>query len=82
MKAPFSEYLNQIEQPLKRVISLLGNDYEYVSALASDSKGLNIRISAHAKSVSDKTMANERGIGMSSMSCCASPARRFMKPRC
>ncbi|MBE6110294.1 MAG: TldD/PmbA family protein [Erysipelotrichaceae bacterium] len=62
MKAPFSEYLNQIEQPLKRVISLLGNDYEYVSALASDSKGLNIRISAHAKSVSDKTMANERGI--------------------
>ncbi len=62
MKAPFSEYLSLIAQPLKDVVSLLQNDYEYVSALASDSKGLNVRISAHAKSVSDKTMANERGI--------------------
>lgn len=62
MKAPFSAYLNNIAPALKELCGLLQNDHDYVSLLASDSRGINIRISAHAKNVSEKTMASERGI--------------------
>ena len=62
MKAPFSEYLNGISGGLKELVSLLSEEYDYVSILAADSAGLNIRISKHAKNVSDRTMMAERGI--------------------
>ena len=62
MKAPFSPYLTSIKDGLKRLIALLGEDYPYVSVLATDSKGLSVRISRHARSVGSETMTTERGI--------------------
>ena len=62
MKAPFSAYLSEIKESLKQLISLLGRHFEYVSILATDSKGLAVRISQKARSVSSETMTTERGI--------------------
>ncbi len=62
MKAPFSAYLRAIKPALKRLVELLGRDYEYVSVLATDSKGLAVRISQRARSVSSETMTTERGV--------------------
>ena len=62
MKAPFSEYLTGIADGLRKLTEMLKNDYEYVSILASDSKGINVRISSHTRNVSENTMASERGI--------------------
>ena len=62
MKAPFSEYLQSIKPGLKKMISILGKDYDYVSVLATDSHGLAARISQRSRSVSGKTMTTERGI--------------------
>ena len=62
MKAPFSNYLNGIAGGLARLREMLAGEYDYVSILATDSAGLNIRISRHVKSVSDRTMTAERGI--------------------
>ena len=62
MKAPFSPYLSGIKAGLQELIALLRRDYEYVSVLATDSKGLAVRISQHARSVSSETMTTERGI--------------------
>ena len=62
MKAPFSPYLAEIKAPLRRLLELLGEEYEYVSALATDSVGFALRISHHAKSVQNETMTTERGI--------------------
>ncbi|MQN00709.1 MAG: TldD/PmbA family protein [Lachnospiraceae bacterium] len=62
MKAPFSEYLKSIAPGLKELIGLLRNDYDYVSALATDSKGLLIRVSQGNKTVEGKTLTTERGI--------------------
>ena len=62
MKAPFSPYLTGIRDGLFRLISLLGGEYGYVSALATDSVGLNVNISQHAKAVRNETMTTERGI--------------------
>ena len=62
MKAPFSPYLLGIKDGLKRLIALLDRDYDYVSALATDSVGLAVRISQHAKAVQNETMTTERGI--------------------
>jgi len=62
MKAPFSPYLTSIKGGLQRLIALLGEDYPYVSVLATDSKGLSVRISRHARSVGSETMTTERGI--------------------
>ena len=45
MKAPFSNYLESVASGLKKLIGLLGKDYDYVSALATDSKGLMVRVS-------------------------------------
>ena len=39
MKAPFSEYLNTLAPSLKQLVSKLGEDYDYVSVLSTDSKG-------------------------------------------
>ena len=62
MKAPFSPYLSAIKPALKRLVGLLGQDYDYVSVLATDSKGLSVRISQRARSVSSETMTTERGV--------------------
>lgn len=62
MKAPFSPYLSGIKPGLRRLITLLRKDYDYVSALATDSRGLNISISPRARSVSSETMTTERGV--------------------
>ena len=61
MKAPFSEYLNTLLPGLKKLVGLLGAHYDYVSVLSTDSKGLAVRISQHAKSVNNQTMTTERG---------------------
>lgn len=62
MKAPFSEYLTSIRPGLKKLIGLLKTDFDYVSILATDSKGLIVRVSQGNKSVSGETMTTERGI--------------------
>ena len=62
MKAPFSAYLSAIKPALRRLVALLGRDYDYVSVLATDSKGLAVRISQRARSVSSETMTTERGV--------------------
>ena len=62
MKAPFSPYLSGIKAGLKRLIDLLGKDWDYVSALATDSTGLSVRISRHARTVASRTMTTERGV--------------------
>ena len=62
MKAPFSAYLNGLRGGLKELIALLRQDYDYVSVLATDSKGLAVRISQRARSVSSETMTTERGV--------------------
>lgn len=61
MKAPFSEYLNSLVPGLKKLIDILGESYDYVSVLSTDSKGLVVRISQHSKSVGNQTMTTERG---------------------
>ena len=62
MKAPFSAYLSGIKAGLQELIRILRRDYAYVSVLATDSKGLSVRISQHARSVASETMTTERGI--------------------
>ena len=62
MKAPFSAYLSGIKPGLQQLIRLLRPDYDYVSVLATDSKGLTVRISRHARSVGSETMTTERGV--------------------
>ena len=61
MKAPYSKYLKSIESGLKELTGILMKDFDYVSILSTDSKGLQVRISQHSKSVSNKTMTSERG---------------------
>ncbi|MBO6046562.1 MAG: TldD/PmbA family protein [Erysipelotrichaceae bacterium] len=61
MKAPFSSYLNEIAPGLRQLINYLSSDYDYVSVLSTDSKGLHIRLSQHAKTVGNQTMTTERG---------------------
>ena len=61
MKAPFSKYLDSLVPGLRKMIEILEQDYDYVSVLSTDSKGLIVRISQHSKSVGNKTMTTERG---------------------
>ncbi len=61
MKAPFSPYLTGIAEGMKQLIGLLGNDYDYVSVLSTDSMGFAVGISQRAKSVGHSTMMTERG---------------------
>ena len=62
MKVPFSEYLTALAPAVKEVINDLAKDHDYVSALATDSKGLVIRIGSRSRSISNKTMTTERGV--------------------
>ena len=62
MKAPFSDYLLSIKPALRELIALLRQDYDYVSVLATDSKGLTVAISQRARSVTSETMTTERGV--------------------
>ena len=62
MKTPFSTYLESIAPVVKEVIALLRKDYDYVSALCTDSKGLEVTITQHTKHVSNETMMTERGV--------------------
>ncbi len=61
MKAHFSDYLNELSDGLKELVSILNGHFEYVSVLSTDSKGLNVRISQRSRSVSNQTMTTERG---------------------
>ena len=61
MKAKFSNYLDGMAPDIKKLVGILGEDYDYVSALSTDSNGLVVRISQRNKSVSNKTITTERG---------------------
>ena len=61
MKAFFSDYLKTIEPGLKKLVSILSEQYDYVSILSTDSKGLRVMITRHARSVGSETMTTERG---------------------
>ena len=61
MKAPFSNYLDSLVPGLRKLIEILEQDFDYVSVLSTDSKGLAVRISQHSKSVGNQTMTTERG---------------------
>ena len=61
MKAPFSPYLSAMAPGLKQLISLLREEYDYVSVLATDSTGFQASISQKSKSVSRETLTSERG---------------------
>ena len=61
MKAKFSAYLDGIAQTLKDVVRELSGHYDYVSVLSTDCNGLRLAISQRQKSVSNDTMATERG---------------------
>ena len=61
MKAPFSPYLDAIAPGLKRLVELLGEDFDYVSVLSTDSVGFTASISQRAKAVNHSTMMTERG---------------------
>lgn len=61
MKAKFSTYLDNLAPYIKELVKILGEHYDYVSALSTDSKGLGIRISQKNKAVKNQTMTTERG---------------------
>ncbi len=61
MKAKFSTYLEGLAPDIKSLVAILGEKYDYVSALSTDSNGLVVRISQRHKSVSNQTMTSERG---------------------
>ena len=61
MKAPFSPYLDAIAPGLKKLVALLGEDFDYVSVLSTDSVGFTAVISQRAKAVNHSTMMTERG---------------------
>ena len=61
MKAKFSTYLNEISPTLKDLLGLLEKDYDYISILSTDSKGLSVAISKFQKAISNKTLGVERG---------------------
>ena len=62
MKAPFSEYLNGIADGLKALIADLGKDHDYVSVLATDSRGFRIVTSTRIRNVATQNITTERGI--------------------
>lgn len=61
MKAPFSKYLEEIAPCMKEVITILRNEYDYVSVLSTDSIGFRMMMSQRAKSITNETMMTERG---------------------
>ena len=61
MKAPFSSYLQAQRPKVKELVSLLQERFDYISVLATDSKGFTVRISTHNKALSNENIATERG---------------------
>ncbi|MBQ9412875.1 MAG: TldD/PmbA family protein [Oscillospiraceae bacterium] len=61
MKAPFSPWLTAIAPALRALAERLGDSYDYVSILSTDSVGFSLSISQHSKSVSNSNMTTERG---------------------
>ena len=61
MKAAFSPYLDSIAPGLKKLVELLGGDFDYVSVLSTASVGFTAMISQRAKAVNHSTMMTERG---------------------
>ena len=61
MKAPFSAYLDGITPALRVLVERLGEAYDYVSVLSTDSVGFRLSLSQHSKSVSNTNMTTERG---------------------
>ena len=61
MRAAFSGYLTGIAPAMKRVVGILGERYEYVSILCTDSSGFRMSVGQRAVSVVNETMTTERG---------------------
>ncbi|WP_408070577.1 TldD/PmbA family protein [Butyrivibrio sp. JL13D10] len=61
MKAKFSSYLESLAPSLKKLIEILSGSYDYVSILASDSKGFGIQASQKSKTITGENMTTERG---------------------
>ncbi len=61
MKAPFSAYLDGIAPWMRALAAKLGESYEYVSILSTDSVGFTVAMSQRSKSVSNSNMTTERG---------------------
>ncbi|WP_029322473.1 TldD/PmbA family protein [Butyrivibrio sp. AE3004] len=61
MKAKFSSYLTDLAPALKSLIAMLSKDYDYVSVLASDSKGFSIQATQKSKAITGENMTTERG---------------------
>ncbi len=61
MKAPFSPYLTGIAPAMKRIVALLGEEYDYVSILSTDSYGFRMSVGQRAVAVANATMTTERG---------------------
>ncbi|MCR5294376.1 MAG: TldD/PmbA family protein, partial [Lachnospiraceae bacterium] len=61
MKAAFSPYLTRLAPGIKKLIAVLGEEFDYVSVLSTDSRGFGVMISQKAKSVGHSTMMTERG---------------------
>ena len=62
MRATFSPWLAAQAEPLKQLIAALSSHYDYVSILASDSRGFRIVASQRNRFVDRRTMTTERGI--------------------
>ncbi|MBR3643440.1 MAG: TldD/PmbA family protein, partial [Parasporobacterium sp.] len=61
MKAKFSEYLQENAPFFEELAAELSKKYDYISLLATDSKGFSINCSQHSKSVSNSNITTERG---------------------
>ena len=61
MKAAFSSWLDRITPALRELIDRLGEHYDYVSVLSTDSVGFRLSISQRSKSVSSTNMTTEKG---------------------
>ena len=61
MKVPFSPYLTGIAPAMKRIVALLGEKYDYVSILSTDSSGFRMSVGQRAVAVANATMTTERG---------------------
>ena len=61
MKAPFSPYLNALAPKMKKLAALLGESFEYVSILSTDSVGFSASIYRSDRKITGKTMTTERG---------------------
>ena len=61
MKAVFSGYLDKITPRLRELVEILGEEYDYVSLLSTDSVGFKINVSQRNKSLSNENITTERG---------------------